>query len=71
VAADQSGDRAEAVKWFEVYLKEVPQGGLREQALGRLVELQKGTARGRQAAERYLAAYPRGTYAELARASLR
>ncbi len=71
IAADQLGDQEEAIKWFETYLQEAPDGGLRETALGRLVELKAGTAQGREAARRYLEAYPRGSYAAFARSSLR
>jgi hypothetical protein len=54
-----------------MYLKEAPGGSLSEQALGRLIELQAGTAAGRKAAQRYLDRYPHGSYAGFARSSLR
>src|SRR5690606_15871064 len=40
VHADQLNSPAEAIRWFDTYLSESPQGALAEQALGRLVELQ-------------------------------
>lgn len=68
IAADQLGSPGEAVTWFETYLQEESGGGLAEQALGRIIEIRKrdpGAAR--PAAERYLARYPNGAYAALAR----
>lgn len=62
LAAD-AGDRGEAIRWFETYLREHPRGALAEASLGRLVELQ----RSRSVAERYLASYPEGSHARLAR----
>lgn len=66
LAADQrSGD---AASWFDTYLREEPNGALAEQALGRLLELtQRDPARARPLAERYLASYPSGAFAALAR----
>jgi len=61
--AAQRGDRAEAARWFETYLSEHPSGPLAEPALGRLVELSRTPA----AARRYLARYPDGAHAPLAR----
>jgi hypothetical protein len=68
IAADQQGSPGEAVTWFETYLQEEPGGPLAEQALGRVLEIRKrdpGAAR--PVAERYLARYPNGAYAALAR----
>lgn len=67
IAADQQGAGAEGATWFETYLREEPGGPLAEQALGRLLELEKDPARSRKAASRYLASYPGGAYAALAR----
>lgn len=69
IASDQLRSPAEARRWFEAYLDEAPNGPLAEQALGRLLEL--GAKGDRQAAralaERYLARYPNGSHARLAR----
>ncbi|WP_437720309.1 FecR domain-containing protein [Sorangium sp. So ce861] len=69
LAADQLGDAGDALSWFDTYLREAPGGALREQALGRSLELQQRRDResARRAALRYLAEYPRGAYAPLAR----
>lgn len=68
ISADQLSAPGEAVGWFELYLSEQPSGPLAEQALGRVVELSRSSKKkGRAAAERYLAAYPNGAYAALAR----
>jgi hypothetical protein len=67
IAADQQGG-ADAVRWFETYLSEVPNGALVEQALGRILELKKGNpAEARAIAERYLTRHPHGAHAALAR----
>jgi hypothetical protein len=69
IAADQQGSPGEAVTWFETYLSEQPGGPLAEQALGRIVDLTRRSnpAGAREAAARYLARYPEGSYAALAR----
>jgi hypothetical protein len=69
IAADQQGSPGEAVTWFETYLHEQPGGPLAEQALGRIVDLTRRSnpAGARDAAARYLARYPEGSYAALAR----
>jgi hypothetical protein len=69
IAADQQGSPGEAVTWFETYLHEQAGGPLAEQALGRIVDLTRRSnpAGARDAAARYLARYPDGSYAALAR----
>ncbi|HTN87026.1 MAG TPA: hypothetical protein VL242_25180, partial [Sorangium sp.] len=69
LAADQLGDPGDALAWFDTYLREAPGGALREQALGRSLELEQRRDRevARRAARRYLAEYPNGAYAPLAR----
>jgi hypothetical protein len=69
IAADQQGSPGEAVTWFETYLQEQGGGPLAEQALGRIVDLTRRSnpAGARDAAARYLARYPEGSYAALAR----
>lgn len=68
IAADQGDDDA-AIEWFDRYLREQPGGALAETATGRLIELYRAhdASRARMLAERYLAAYPAGSYAALAR----
>lgn len=68
IAADQLGSPGDAASWFETYLSEAPSGALAEQALGRLLELNRANPPRAQAlAKRYLERYPGGGYAPLAR----
>jgi transmembrane sensor len=70
VAFDGAHDYAEAAKWFETYLRENATGPLRREAAGRLLEaLQRSgqTERASQFAQSYLAEYPSGPHAPLAR----
>ncbi len=69
IAADQRGAPAEAVRWFDVYLAEAPNGPLAEEALGRLMTLQRRSnpPAAATAAKKYLARYPNGAYSGLAR----
>lgn len=68
ISADQLRSPGEAAMWFETYLQEEPGGPLAEQALGRLMEIRKRDAgAARLVAQRYLARYPTGAYAALAR----
>ncbi|MBW2525932.1 MAG: FecR domain-containing protein [Deltaproteobacteria bacterium] len=66
------GASGQAVQWFETYLSESPNGPLAEQALGRIFDIQRHgkPETARRAAKRYLARYPRGAYASLARSVL-
>jgi hypothetical protein len=68
IAADQ-GEAGTAIEWFDRYLREQPGGPLAETATGRLIELYRprDASRAGKLAERYLAAYPDGSYAALAR----
>lgn len=68
IAADE-GEVGTAIEWFDRYLREQPGGPLAETATGRLIELYRprDASRARKLAERYLAAYPDGPYAALAR----
>jgi hypothetical protein len=64
---------AEAAKWFETYLREQPRGLLAREASGRLIESHRAagnTSAAAQAASRYLAAYPHGPHASMARRTL-
>lgn len=70
MAAEQGGGPARAVQWFEVYLREAPGGALARDARGRLIEARRaaGDAEGaRRAATEYVALYPAGPHADLAR----
>lgn len=71
IAADRA-EADDAIPWFDLYLREEPSGTLVEPALGRLIELThaRDAARARRLAERYLASFPDGTYAALARTML-
>jgi hypothetical protein len=71
IAADQQGASGDAVTWFETYLSEEPNGALAEQALGRILEIRRrDPAAARATAERYLARWPNGPHAPLARSLL-
>lgn len=68
IAADQGGSAGDAITWLETYLREDPRGAFAEQALGRIVELsRRDRDAGARAAARYLAKYPNGAHAALAR----
>jgi TolA-binding protein len=64
---------SEAAQWFETYLREQPQGLLAREAAGRLIESYRAsgkTSAAQSAASRYLARYPDGPHASLARQTL-
>jgi TolA-binding protein len=64
---------AEAAQWFETYLREQPRGLLAREAAGRLIESYRAsgnTGAAQTAAARYLARYPDGPHASLARQAL-
>lgn len=70
LAFDERGNYGQAVSWFRTYLAENPSGGLAREALGRLMEAQHRLGRKSEAsasARRYLAEYPMGPGAPLAR----
>jgi hypothetical protein len=70
LAFDQQRNFGEAARWFTIYLAEQPQGSLRREALGRLMEaLQRSgdTGGAHRAAQEYLDKYPAGSHAALAR----
>jgi TolA-binding protein len=69
LAADKGAD-ADAAQWFEAFVRERPDDRLAREALGRLMETrsrQGATAIARDLAEQYLAKYPDGPHAKLAR----
>ena len=68
--ASAAGD---AAQWFETYLREEPQGLLAREAAGRLIESYRAAGNApaaKGAASRYLARYPNGPHAALARQAL-
>ena len=72
VAYDRRNYR-EAARWFQSYLREEPAGGVAREAAGRLIEVQDAAgddAAAREAATAYLAKYPAGPRARLARTIL-
>ncbi|MFT3764522.1 MAG: FecR family protein [Minicystis sp.] len=69
-AFEHGGGCAEATRWFSVYLAEQPGGSLAGEAAGRLMECRERSgdrAGAREAARRYLDAYPSGPRAEAAK----
>jgi hypothetical protein len=63
----------EAVTWFELYLREQPGGLLAREASGRVIEshlAMRNRSGAKRAATRYLAAYPDGPHASMARQAL-
>lgn len=70
IAFDVRHDLVAAGDWFDTYLRERPSGAYAREALGRALEARhrSGDAtRAEQLAVRYLAAYPDGPHAKLAR----
>lgn len=73
VAFDQRHAYALAASWFSTCLREQPTGGFAREASGRLIEAYQsaGNRRGAEVAARsYLAQYPGGPHADLARSLL-
>jgi transmembrane sensor len=70
ITFDARRDFARAGDWFDTYLRERPNGALAREALGRALEARNRAGDATQAehlAVRYLAAYPDGPHAKLAR----
>lgn len=64
------GSFEDAARWLETYLRERPKGRFAREASGRLIEAYRKAGdetRARAAAQRYLARYPDGPHADLAR----
>jgi transmembrane sensor len=73
MAFDSRGAHAEAARWFSAYLAEQPGGALAREAEGRLIECREkmgDLAGAREAARRYLDAYPGGPHADKAKSLL-
>jgi tetratricopeptide (TPR) repeat protein len=73
VAFDQRHAYAEAAKWFSTSLREQPNGSLSREASGRLIEALKNSGQSEEAeraARNYLAKYPEGPHATIARSLL-
>jgi transmembrane sensor len=73
VAFDQRGAYEQAAEWFSTSLREQPNGVLAREASGRLIEALRradDSAGARRAARDYLAKYPEGPHADLARSVL-
>lgn len=72
-AFDQRGSPSAAAAWFATYLREKPSGSFAREAMGRLLECHRktgSTQAARDVADRYLATYPDGPHAQLARRTL-
>jgi len=73
VSFDARAAYVDAATWFETYLREQPSGPFAREASGRVIEAHHragASARARLAAQRYLAAYPEGPHAQLAKSVL-
>ncbi len=70
IAEEQQRSPAAALKWYETYLSEAPNGPFAGDALGRkmvIVSRSGGAAAARPIAQEYLQRFPQGTYANAAR----
>jgi transmembrane sensor len=70
IASDRSSNDGVAAHWFQRYLREEPSGTLAREATGRLIEAQRAAGDivgARESASAYLAKYPAGPHAGLAR----
>lgn len=68
--AEDAGQSASAMSWYDTYLAEAPGGALAPEALGRrMLALRRmgNTAAAKQAAEAYLQRFPHGPYSGVAR----
>src|SRR6185369_13552408 len=71
MAEDQDGNLATALDWYGIYLHDAIDDSLRAEAMGRQMSVTLrllGAARARPLAQDYLGRYPRGAYADAARA---
>ena len=70
IALEKEGAYSQAANWFEIYLREQPNGPLMGDAFGRLMEARRrsgDSAGARTSAEQYLRRFPAGPYAAEAR----
>lgn len=70
LAEDAHQPSSAALPWYQLYLTEAPSGAYAAEALGRqmlILGAQERGERAREAARRYLEAYPRGAYVTQAR----
>jgi hypothetical protein len=70
---DQQGRAADALRWLNAYLSEAPGDVYASEALGRklaVVQKLQGPGPARAVAEDYLSRFPKGAYAQTARALL-
>ncbi len=72
---EQQGQRSAAIRWLDTYLREAPGGVYAAEAHGRKLVLTRhmsgaNSPRARKLARDYLERFPRGAYAETARATL-
>lgn len=66
--ADDRGDADEAVRWYERYLAETPNGAFAAEALGRqMLASKRDRARAGALAQQYLRRFPQGPYAAAAK----
>jgi ferric-dicitrate binding protein FerR (iron transport regulator) len=73
LASNEQHNFGAASRWFQTYLREEPNGRLAREASGRLIEAQRAAgdmAGARATATAYLAKYPAGPHAGLARSVL-
>lgn len=67
----REGSRQRARMWFSTYLAERPSGPLAQEALGRMLEIDRDVpSQARETARRYLAQFPGGPHASLAHSVL-
>jgi len=70
IALEKEGAYSQAANWFEIYLREQPNGPLMGDAFGRLMEARRrsgDSAAARSSAQQYLRRFPAGPYAAEAR----
>jgi len=70
IASEKDGAYSQAADWFEIYLREQPNGPLMGDAFGRLMEARRRAgdlAAARSSAQQYLRRFPAGPYAAEAR----